>query len=173
MQAPPEFDERVADDFQQSPTRTFSVRAVATDERDLDTAVFDVHGDIDIGTAGMLREALLPALGRGTGAVVVDLSEVAFMDSTGVHVLLDTLQRLKAQNRRLALACREHGQVHKVLALLGLLDAVAVHRSRLDAVIGGDDRIAPPPTELRARRRFANRRPTPQFPRTSPRVCGG
>ena len=61
------------------------------------------------------------------------------MDSTGVHVLVDTLRRLKPQNRRLAIVCREDGQVHRVLALVGLLDALTVHRSRESAVIGGDD----------------------------------
>jgi anti-anti-sigma factor len=53
-------------------------------EHDQDTLVLTVHGEIDLGTAPTLREALKPILDRQTGPVVVDLSEVAFMDSTGV-----------------------------------------------------------------------------------------
>ena len=59
--------------------------------------------------------------------------------------LLDTLRRLEPQNRRLAIVCREAGQVHRLLALVGLLDALTVHRSRESAVIGGDDLLRSEP----------------------------
>jgi anti-anti-sigma factor len=113
-----------------------SARLLATHEH---VAVVKVHGEIDLGTAPTLREVLRPALEHQTGPVVVDLSNVPFMDSTGVHVLVDTLRRLEAQNRPLALVCHEEGQVHRLLALVGLLDAVAVYGSRESALIGGDD----------------------------------
>jgi anti-sigma B factor antagonist len=122
-------------------TDSFSVRLLAIDAGDQEAAVLTVHGEIDLGTAPLLREALLAALEHGSGPVVTDLSEVPFMDSTGVHVLVDTHQQLKPQNRRLAIACREHGQIHKLLALVGLLDTLTVHRSRESAVTGGDERI--------------------------------
>ena len=117
----------------------FSARLLAADEQREHIAVVDVHGEIDLRTAPALREVLSPALEHHTGPVVVDLSNVPFMDSTGVHVLIDTLRRLEAQSRPLALVCHEEGEVHRVLVLVGLLDAVAVHRSRESAVLGGDD----------------------------------
>jgi anti-sigma B factor antagonist len=116
-----------------------SVRVLAAPGHDQHAAVLNVHGEIDLGTAPVLREALSWVLERRTGPVVVDLSEVSFMDSTGVHVLVDTLEPLRLENRRLAIACREGGQVHRILGLLGLLDPLAVYRSRESAVSGGDD----------------------------------
>lgn len=124
---------------------TFSVRLLAAHGRDQHVAVVGVHGEIDLGTAPLLREALLPVLEHHTGPVVLDVSDVAFMDSAGVHVLVDTHERLRLENRRLAIACREGGQVHRVLGLIGLLDALSVYRSRETAVIGGDDRLRPVP----------------------------
>jgi anti-sigma B factor antagonist len=118
---------------------TVPVRLLAAHEHQHDVAVLSVHGEVDLETAPALRETLLPVLEHQTGPVVVDLSEVTFMDSTGVHVLVDTRRRLEPQNRRLAVVCREGGQVHRLLALLGLLDALAVYRSRESAVIDGDD----------------------------------
>jgi anti-sigma B factor antagonist len=115
---------------------TVSVRVLAA--HDHDQHVLSVHGEIDLGTAPVLREALSWVLEHRTGPVVVDLSEVSFMDSTGVHVLVDTLELLSLENRRLAIVCREGGQVHRVLGLLGLLDALNVYRSREEAVIGGE-----------------------------------
>jgi anti-sigma B factor antagonist len=108
-----------------------------------------VHGDIDLGTASGLREALLPVLEHHTAWVVLDLTDVAFMDSTGVHVLVDTLERLRLADRRLAIACLEGGQVHRVLGLVGLLDATTVYPSREAAVIGGDDVLRPMPGKNR------------------------
>jgi anti-sigma B factor antagonist len=123
---------------------TFSVRVLAAEHRDQQPTVLGVHGDIDLGTAPVLQEALRPVLEHHTAQVVLDLSEVAFMDSTGVHVLVDTLERLRLEHRRLAIVCREGGQVHRVLGLVGLLDALAVYRSREAAVIGTNDHLLRP-----------------------------
>ena len=122
---------------------TFSVRRLAAHDDHRRTEVLRVHGEIDLETAPMLREALLPVLEHETGPVVVDLCEVRFMDSTGVHVLVDTHERLRLEDRRLAIACREGSQVHRVLGLVGLLDALTVYRSREEAVIGGEDLLGP------------------------------
>jgi anti-sigma B factor antagonist len=105
---------------------------------DYQVAVLSMQGEIDLVTAPMLREALTPVVKLQTGPVVVDLSEVPFMDSTGVHVLMGTLRRLELQNRALALVCREEGQVHRILAWAGLLDIVSVYYSRESAVMAGD-----------------------------------
>jgi anti-sigma B factor antagonist len=122
-----------------------SVRLLAAAGQNHGAAVIGVRGEIDLETAPLLREVLLPVLEHRTGAVVVDLSEVTFLDSTGVHVLVESVQRLEPQNRRFAAVCREGGPVHRVLALVGLLERVAVHRSRESAVRGGRDLVRPEP----------------------------
>jgi anti-sigma B factor antagonist len=114
-------------------------------------SLLTARGEIDLATAPALLETLLPVLERETGPVVLDLSEVPFMDSTGVHVLVDAIRRLTPQNRRLAIACREGGQVHRLLALTGLLDTLAVHYSRRSAVSGGNDLIPPKPSRRTGR----------------------
>ena len=124
---------------------SFSVDLRQAKQVGQDIAVLTVRGEIDIATAPAMLEVLLPVLDRDSGPVVIDLSEVPFIDSTGVHALVDTLRRLRPQNRRLAIACREGGPVHRVLALVGLLDALTVHRSRESALIGGDDLVRSEP----------------------------
>jgi anti-sigma B factor antagonist len=122
-----------------------SVHLLMAHQQRQDVAVLSVHGEIDLESAPVLRKFLLPALEHHTGPVVVDLSEVAFMDSTGLHVLVDTLRRLEPQKRRLAIVCREGGQAHRLLALVGLLDVLTVHRSRESAVLGGEDLLRSEP----------------------------
>lgn len=120
---------------------SFSAELLTPKEGGQDAAVLSVRGEIDLETAPTLSELLLPVLERGTGAVVVDLSEVPFMDSSGVHFLVDTLRRLQDQGRRLAVTCRGRGQVHRLLAVAGLLDGLSVHRSRESALSDGDELI--------------------------------
>jgi anti-sigma B factor antagonist len=132
-------------DAPEGTTAASSVGLLVAHEHHQDVAVLGVHGEIDLGSAAAVREALLPVLEHETGPVVVDLSEVTFMDSTGVHVLVDALRRLERQNRRLAIVCREGGQVHRVLALVGLLETLTVYRSRDSALGAGGDRLQSEP----------------------------
>lgn len=123
-----------------------SVSLAVDDEDDRQTAILNIRGELDLATAPVLLEALLAAIESSSGSVVMDLSEVRFMDVTGVHVLLDTHRRLRSRQRRLAIACREHGQVHRLLALTGLLDALTVHRSGESAVVDCDEPIRAEPS---------------------------
>ena len=96
----------------------------------------------------MLSGALSEALAEGEAAVIVDLLETSFIDSTGLSVLLNTLRRLTRQGRRLALVCRKGGPVHRLLAITDLVGTFALYRSRESALAGGRDLIE-------GRKRFA------------------
>jgi anti-sigma B factor antagonist len=151
---------------QTAPADRLSVCLLNQSGSDREVAILSVQGDVDLVTALLLQDALEPVLERQTGPVVVDLSEVAFMDSAGVHVLVDALWRLRLENRRLAVACREGGQIHRLLRVVGLLDALVVHRSRESAVTGGNDLLGP--ARRKACRPSEARRLTQRPPSTSP-----
>ena len=85
--------------------------------------VVGVTGELDVGTAAVLRDNLLALLNRGADSLVVDLRGVTFIDSTGVGSLL----RLFHRQRLLG------GQVHFVAdqpAVLRVLDLMHL-RGRL------------------------------------------
>ena len=67
------------------------------DER---THVVSLRGEIDALTAPKLGSRLFGLAEEGKRAVVVDLSEVTFMDSTGIGVLLNALRHFDAAPRR-------------------------------------------------------------------------
>ena len=50
--------------------------------------VVGVTGELDAGSAPMLRDSLLARLNRGVPSLVIDLRGVTFIDSTGVGSLL-------------------------------------------------------------------------------------
>lgn len=60
-------------------------------------------GEIDAGTAGQLSRAAADALSRG-GPVVLDLTEVGFMDCSGLWVLLNATRDARGRGSLLHIA---------------------------------------------------------------------
>lgn len=81
--------------------------------------VVEVRGEVDVYTAAQLRERLLEATRRGSGSVVVDLTRVDFLDSTGLGVLAGALKRLRLAGRDLALVCQSE-KLLKIFRITGL-----------------------------------------------------
>ena len=80
--------------------------------RDADVVVH-ARGDLDGTTAGLLREALQGALAAGLPVVLLDLGEVAFMDSAGLAVVVRA-QRLLSRGQRMML-CNVPPRMTRVL----------------------------------------------------------
>jgi anti-sigma B factor antagonist len=78
-----------------------------------------VSGEVDVLTAPKLGAALHDALHREQGSVAVDLRDVTFVDSAGLHVLLNAQRRLTRTHRRLSVVCGE-GPVRRVIELARL-----------------------------------------------------
>lgn len=116
-------------------------------------ALVAADGEIDISTTPMLTAALARAMRCGVSTVVVDLTDVTFIDSSGAELLITTSRQLGAQGRRFAVVCSEGGVVHRSLALIGVLAILTVHSSRAGAIAGGRDLLADPG---RPRRRSAS-----------------
>lgn len=68
--------------------------------------------------------------------ILVDLTSVEFMDSTGLAVLVGGLKRVREHEGSLELVCTKD-PVLKLLAITGLDKALSVHRSVADAVGSG------------------------------------
>jgi anti-sigma B factor antagonist len=65
--------------------------------------VVEVQGEVDIYTSSVLRERLIELIDGGARRVVVDLSRVDFLDSSGLGVLVGGLKRLRTVEGELAL----------------------------------------------------------------------
>ncbi len=97
---------------------TTSVRGAAT--------VLAVSGDIDLQTAPQLGDALRDLAARGGTRIVVDLSEVAFLDSSALGALVAANRDIEERGGTLAVAApRPH--VGKVFTLTRLSDVIPVY----------------------------------------------
>jgi anti-sigma B factor antagonist len=92
---------------------------------DLGCAIVAVSGDVDISTSPDLREALAHAVAAGNRAVVVDLGDVRFIDSTGLGVLVGAFTAVRNAGGRLAVV-NDHSAVLKVLTITALYDVLGV-----------------------------------------------
>jgi anti-sigma B factor antagonist len=78
-----------------------------------------LNGEIDISTSGRVREALIAISQSGENKVVVDMSNVTFMDSTGLSALVGPLKRFRSLNGQIVLRAPTP-PVRKVLEITGL-----------------------------------------------------
>jgi anti-sigma B factor antagonist len=58
-----------------------------------------VSGEIDLATAPLLREEIEQTIDRDVEIVVLDFRRVTFMDSTGLHALIDAHEQLNGRLR--------------------------------------------------------------------------
>lgn len=59
-----------------------------------------LRGELDISTASRLEEDLLRIEADGRGTLVLDLSQLDFMDSTGLRLVIATDDRAREAGRR-------------------------------------------------------------------------
>ena len=81
--------------------------------------VVRLSGECDIASAPQLQEALKSMRGPDITEVIVDATELDFMDSTGLGVVMGALKRLKESGGTLKIA-GARGPVRRVLEVTGL-----------------------------------------------------
>ncbi|MER7705716.1 STAS domain-containing protein [Kitasatospora sp. NPDC097605] len=90
--------------------------------------VLALHGELDLDSVAVLRQALDRALALPGTVVVIDCGDLAFCDSTGVSALLEAAGRAAGFGSRIELA-RPRPLVRRVLELTGVTDAFPVHEN--------------------------------------------
>jgi anti-sigma B factor antagonist len=98
---------------------------------DSTATIITVRGEIDMVTAPALNAELGEVVQAEEGDVLVDLKDIAFIDSTGLHVLLNAQRRLVRQGHHLFVIC-EDGPVRRVIQLAKLEETLGLISSERD-----------------------------------------
>ena len=93
-------------------------------------AVIRVAGDVDIDTAPSLSLLVGDLLEEGRRDLVVDVSGVDFIDSTGLGVLVGALKDTERHDGTLELLCTRRRMLN-LLHLAGLDEAFTVHEAEI------------------------------------------
>lgn len=96
-------------------------------------ATLTVSGELDLLASPVLERALAPLLDSDVELIIIDLRGLEFMDSTGLHVLIQAHQRMHDAGRRLALV-RARKPVQRLFDLTGLTDGLTIVDSPEDAL---------------------------------------
>ena len=86
-----------------------------------------VEGEIDIATAPRLISVLNETVVGAVRSVIVDLSAVGFMDSTGLALLINAHRRLTRRRKGFAVICPD-GPVWRVFEITDMVDTLRVCR---------------------------------------------
>jgi len=90
--------------------------------------IIDVGGEVDVYTAPRLREAIVAAIDEGHTRLVIDVENVAFLDSTGLGGLVGALKRVRADGGSLDIVCT-HERLLKIFDITGLDKVFGLHGS--------------------------------------------
>ena len=90
-----------------------------------------VRGEIDIATSPQLKLALDKAIRESTGAFVLDLCDVEFLDSSGLNLVLRARAALARDERPLAIVCPP-GPVRRVMEVARVDDILFLYDSHAD-----------------------------------------
>jgi anti-anti-sigma factor len=101
---------------------------VTADDRQPTYTVVTLDGELDVGQAPQLRTKLVDLMNEGKLRLVLDLSAVDFIDSSGLGVLIRALRRLRSQGGELRLVVTKP-EVRRIFDITGLTAEFSISES--------------------------------------------
>jgi anti-anti-sigma factor len=111
-----------------------SGRGISIDQRD-DVVIARLEGDIDLANTPTLSATILEAVTNDAVGLVVDLSDVRYIDSVGIRMLFTFVRSLNDSRQGMAIAVPPESPVRKLLKITHLDEAVVFRDSADGAVI--------------------------------------
>lgn len=99
------------------------VQPAAGDEQNV--AVVSVAGEVDVASVTQLDQNLVALIAGGNSRIIVDLSAVTFIDSTGLGVIVRALKDVRDAGGWLRVVA-QHDRVTKLFAITGLESEVSL-----------------------------------------------
>ena len=96
-------------------------------QREGDVHTITLTGEMDLSNAAEVERELQQAEATDVGTIVIDLSGLEFMDSTGIRLLIAADARSRADSCRLMLT-RPPAQVFRVLCIAGIDELLPFRR---------------------------------------------
>jgi anti-sigma B factor antagonist len=91
-----------------------------------------VRGELDVSSLPRMRAVLEAEIHASEGAFVVDLSDLDFLDSSGLSGLMRAWALLGQEDRPLAIICPP-GPVRRLFEIAGVTDLLSLYDSRAHA----------------------------------------
>lgn len=99
-----------------------------------EVVVLGLKGRLDALTADTAKQNLISRLASPNPRLVLDLSQLGYVSSAGLRVLLDLAKRVSAAEGKLVL-CALVRNVHQVFELAGFASFIPIYPSRQEALV--------------------------------------
>jgi anti-anti-sigma factor len=95
-------------------------------ETDDGVELASIAGEVDASNVAELSEQLLERVSNDTHAVVIDLTDTSYIDSSGISLIFDAAARMKNRRQQLRLVVLPKSFVSEVLAAVSMSDSVPI-----------------------------------------------
>ena len=95
-----------------------------------------LDGEIDLSNARTLANELAAAVPNAALGVVIDLTAVTYLDSSGIHVMFELAERLRGRQQQLRVAVPADAPLRRVLRVVDLESAVPIAETADEAAAG-------------------------------------
>lgn len=98
-----------------------------------DVTVIALAGEVDVYTSPKVKQEIVNLLNAGTNKMIVDLTGVEYLDSTGLGVLIGGLKRARERDGDLKLIC-DNVRILRIFEITGLTKIFDIYRSEPEAL---------------------------------------
>jgi anti-anti-sigma factor len=105
-----------------------------TFDTDGDVELAHVAGEVDASNVADLSQRLLEAVSNKARALVLDLTETSYIDSSGISLIFDAAARMRTRRQQLRLVVLPKSFVSEVLAAVSMEDSVPIDPAVADAL---------------------------------------
>jgi anti-sigma B factor antagonist len=111
---------------------------VETEELEGGVRAFTIRGELDMNTAPELEQKLESTLADSPSAIMLDLCECEFIDSTGIALIVRAWQKLDrnagGEGKGRLVLCSHNHQVRRLLKITGVESSISMHEQRDSAL---------------------------------------
>jgi anti-anti-sigma factor len=99
-----------------------------------DVELARVAGEVDASNVDHLSEELLASVSNDVRALVLDLTDTSYIDSSGISLIFDAAARLRNRRQQLRLVVSPGSFVGEVLSAVSMEESVPIDRALSDAL---------------------------------------
>jgi anti-anti-sigma factor len=107
-------------------------------ETEGDVELARVAGEVDASNVDDLSQKLLETVSNKARAVVLDLTETSYIDSSGISLIFDAAARLRNRRQQLRLVVTPRSFVGEVLSAVSMQESVPIDPAISDALAAVD-----------------------------------
>jgi anti-sigma B factor antagonist len=96
-------------------------------------AVIEIHGEITAAAENALMDAYTQASSGGAGRIILDFTNLQYMNSSGIGLLVTLLIRVNRQKQRL-MACGLSEHYRQIFELTRLNEAISICATEAEAL---------------------------------------